>query len=370
MGLWIAMAALAAAACLPVLVALTRSRAAGRAEPADLAIYRDQLDEVGRDVGRGIIAEAEAAAARAEIARRLIRASDEAPAAAASPAGSRRAAVVAVLAMPVAALAVYLAVGSPHLADQPLSARLSLALEDQDISTLVARVEAHLAANPEDGAGWEVLAPVYLRLGRSQDAMSAYANALRLLGSTAERQAGLGAAIVGANDGVVSDEARDAFERARALAPNDMRPQFYLALGLGQEGRIAEAIAAWRALLAAAPPDAPWAAAAIAELARLEAADAGPPAPGPSPADIESAGKLAPQERLVMIEGMVASLAARLEADPGDADGWARLIRSYMVLDRPGDAGDALDRARTALAGEPEKLALIDETARSLGLAQ
>ena len=37
---------------------------------------------------------------------------------------------------------------------------------DQSIASLVSQVEAHLASNPNDGAGWEVLAPVYLRIGR------------------------------------------------------------------------------------------------------------------------------------------------------------------------------------------------------------
>src|SRR6185295_11489694 len=77
MVLWIAMAALAAAACLPLLLPLGRARRAARpaAAPA-MAIYRDQLDEVDRDLARGVIADAEAAGARTEIARRLIRESE------------------------------------------------------------------------------------------------------------------------------------------------------------------------------------------------------------------------------------------------------------------------------------------------------
>ena len=52
--------------------------------------------------------------------------------------------------------------------------------------------------------------------------------------------------------------------------------------------------------------------------------------------------------QLAMIEGMVASLAKRLESEPDDVDGWLRLIRSYVVLGRAEDAADA---ARIALAG-------------------
>jgi cytochrome c-type biogenesis protein CcmH len=117
-------------------------------------------------------------------------------------------------------------------------------------------------------------------------------------------------------------------------------------------------------------------AAAQSQLASLEGANAEGPTPnapapatgGPGAADMAAAAKLAPDQRLAMIEGMVATLAARLEKDPSDADGWARLIRSYMVLNRPADARAALDKARTALAEDADKRALVDETARAVGL--
>ena len=63
---------------------------------------------------------------------------------------------------------------------------------------LVGQVEAHLEQNPEDGRGWEVVGPVYMRLGRYDDAVKARRNALRLLGPTAEREADLGEALTGA----------------------------------------------------------------------------------------------------------------------------------------------------------------------------
>ena len=46
-----------------------------------------------------------------------------------------------------------------------------------------------------------------------------------------------------------------------------------------------------------------------------------------------------------MIESMVERLASRLEQQPDDAEGWARLGRSYMVLQQPAKARDAYTRA-------------------------
>ena len=288
MVLWIAMAALAAAACLPLLLPLGGSRRAARPASAPaMAIYRDQLDEVERDLARGVIAETEAAGARTEIARRLIR-EDEASEPSATPAEwPRKIAAGLIVAMPIAAVALYLFLGSPQSSDQPLASRAD-AVALREVTNLVAQVEAHLAAQPGDGKGWEVIAPVYVKLGREDDAVRAYANALRLLGSTAAREADLGEAIF-RQSGQVTAEARAAFERARALAPDDVRPRFYLALALTQDGKADEATAAWRALLDGAPRDAPWVPEAERQLASLET-----PEPGPSAAQVDAAANLSP----------------------------------------------------------------------------
>src|SRR5215468_10294439 len=126
----------------------------------------------------------------------------------------RAVAIVALVLLPLGATGLYLALGSPLLPDQPLAPRLAAARGDQSVDTLIAQVEAHLERNPEDGRGWEVIAPVYLRLGRFDDAVKARRNALRLNGTSAEREAAFGEALVFAANGVVTAEAKAAFERA------------------------------------------------------------------------------------------------------------------------------------------------------------
>lgn len=384
MVLWIAMAVLAAAACLPLLMALSRPVRGVAANAPALAIYRDQLGELGRDVERGVVGEEDAAAARTEIARRLIRAGD-APAETFEPReGLRKFATIAIIGMPILALGLYLIVGSPASHDQPLAARPD-ALAEREVLALVNKVEAHLAAVPDDGKGWEVLAPVYRRLGRTADAVNAYTKAIALLGPTAEREGDLGEAIAAASNGRVTPDAEAAFEKARQLAPDDPRPRFYLALALTQAGRADEARAAWQALLVNAPADAPWVQVASQQLAALggplpspSASIAAPAtatpsvavAPGPNAADVAAASAMAPADRQAMIEGMVASLADKLKANPDDAQGWARLIRSYAVLDRRADAETALADARKALAGDSAKLATVEATATELQLGK
>lgn len=267
MLLFAIMAVMTAAASLAVLVPLARAATPGTGRlAAERAVYRDQLAEIGRDVERGVVRASEAGAARTEIARRLIKAGGDDQRTARAPGLVRLGSAVGLFGIPAVALAAYLALGSPDLPDQPLAARMA----EADAGGLVARVAAHLAANPEDGSGWAVIGPVYLRLGRYDDAVRALGNADRLLGETAERAALTGEALFRAAGERMTPQARAAFERAVALDPKLERARFYLAVGLGQDGRRDEAMAAWKALIADAPADAAWLDEARAELAALE----------------------------------------------------------------------------------------------------
>ena len=180
--------------------------------------------------------------------------------------------------------------------------------------------------NPDDGRGWEVIAPVYLRLGRVDDAVKARRNVLRLSGETAERRTALGETLVYAANGVVTAEAKATFERAVALDQGDVKARYFLGLAAEQDGSRAQAAIIWRELLAGAADDAPWAEFVRRALARVEGKA------GPSDDDVAAASDLSPEQRGVMIRGMVGRLAERLHRDGSDVEGWLRLVRSYVVL--------------------------------------
>jgi cytochrome c-type biogenesis protein CcmH len=376
MMLWLVFALMTAAAIFAVLWPL--SRGAAGAGGTGLAVYRDQLDEIGRDRAAGSIGDAEAEAAKIEVSRRMIAAADAdaADTAASTPSpvwGRRVAATVALLALPAAALSFYLALGSPDLPGLPLSDRLQAREANPPIETMIARVEDYLAHNPKDGRGWEVLAPVYMRVGRFNDAARALRNAIDLNGSSAMREADLGEALVAARSGMVTAEAKAAFDRALALDANEVRARFYTAMAADQDGRRAEAQAIWRDMLAKAPPGAPWI--EMVRLAMVRSApgemtqqtSSGTAAPGPTATDIAAADSLAPDQKKEMIEGMVARLAERLKQDGSDAEGWARLVRSYVVLGQRDKARAAADDARRSLAGNADKLHRFEDAIKSLG---
>ena len=388
MLIWVVLAGLTAIVLLVLLRPLAGAGDGERTPEAfDAAVYRDQLSEIGSDRARGLIGEQEAEAARIEIARRLLAADGKERAADhAKPGGtSTRAAMIAVgAALPVLALGLYLTYGSPHLPDQPLAARLEDPASDRNLEALVARVEARLRAHPEEGQGWDVIAPVYLSGRRYDDAAEAYSEAIRLLGASAKRLSGQGQALVLANNGVVTEDARRALEQALALDQTQIEPRILLAIAKEQDGQFAAAIEDWRALLNTTSSEAPWREmvekrieAAEAHLAGKASVAGDEPPPqqagssgglSPNAADIAAAQGMSPDQRQAMIEQMVQRLAARLDQDGSDLPGWLKLVRAYSVLDRKDDALKALQRAKSQFSGNAAAIEQLDQLAAELGL--
>ena len=366
MTLWLIFAVMAAAAIFAVIWPLARNAAAARAG-SDIMVYRDQLAEVERDLDGGIIGKREAEAARAEISRRLLAAADASqatpPHADATSVVRRRWTALGASLLVLLGGGLYLRLGSPELASQPVAQR-DRPLAPQSVESLIAKVEAHLRRNPGDGRAWEILAPVYMRLDRYSDAVAAWRNALSILGESAERQANLGEALTADANGLVTKEAEAAFSRAMALDQKSVSARFYLGLAAEQDGQREKAAKIWRDLLAEAPAGAFWVSDVRNALARVE--NSSTPPPGPSTAQMAAAASQPPDQQKAMIRGMVDRLAARLRQDGSDVDGWVRLVRSYKVLGESEKSRAAAAEARQALAGDPGKLQQIDTALKEL----
>ena len=365
MTLWFVFALMTAAAIFAVLLPLGfsgRLQTGGR----EAAVYGDQLQEIDRDVASGLIGKAEAEAARIEIGRRLLAVADQDAGAALKPSmpWRRAAAGLALVGLPLLAVGIYLPLGSPRLGDFPLALRSRAPAAAQPLEALVNQVEQHLEKNPTDGRGWNVLAPVLLRLGRFDDAVRAFRNSITYNGDSAERRADLGEAIAAAAGGVITTEAKTEFERALALKADDVKSSYFLGLAAEQDGRQADAAAIWRAMLAKAPADAPWRPLVQAALTRVGA----PPAPALSDATVAAADGLAENDREAMIRGMVDRLATRLKQNGDDVEGWLRLVRAYMVMGDREKARSAQSDARQAVANDADRLRELNEGLKKLGL--
>ena len=365
MTLWFVFALMTAAAIFAVLWPLSR---AGRppSEGSEAAVYKDQLGEIERDVAAGLIGSSEAEAARVEISRRLLAARDiqDSPLIASNTRPRRSAAILALVGLPIVAMAIYLPLGSPRLGDFPLAQRARAPDGAQPFENMVAQVEAHLEKNPTDGRGWSVLAPVLARLGRYDEAVRAFRNSITYNGDSSERRSDLGEALAAAAGGVVTAEAKAEFERAIALNADEVKASYFLGLAAEQDGRGSEAASIWRAMLAKAPPEAPWRPLVQAALVRV----GGAPAPALSKEAMAAAKDMNEADRGEMIRSMVERLATRLKQDGGDVEGWLRLVRAYMVMGDRDKAKSALGDARQAVANDAERLRQLNEGLKTLGL--
>ena len=378
-AVFLGFALLTATAVLAVLwPVFRRQRPVGR-ERFELAVYRDQLAEVDRDLERGLVAVDEARAARLEIERRLLRAAGTAEAAAGADPGPGRRGVVlaAALLVPILAATFYAALGSPGMPDRPLAMRQDLKPENPagpDVQQMVARLEARLAQSPNDRQGWLMLGRSRGVLGDPVGAAEAFRHALALADDDPAAIGGLAEALTAVAGGTVTPEAKALFAKLAEAEPRDPRPGFYLGWADFQAGEPQAALDRWRTLLAASPADAPWRpqvteavqtaakelnldpATVLAGIPAPPAATAAPTSPRPTPEDVGRAGAMTPDDRMAMIRGMVEKLQARMDADGSDVEGWLRLAQARSVL---GEDDRARATFRQALTLHPDEPALL-----------
>ena len=377
MILFALLACIALIVVLCVLVPLLRRHDAPRSRAEhDIEIYRDQLAEVERDRARGLVTEGQLEASRAEIGRRLL-AADAARRDATEGRGAPHArailAVVLAAALPLAAAGLYFWRGAPLIPAGPASESAVArpapqtqtpdtepAEHDADMATLVERLAERMKERPDDARGWRLLGRSLSSLERYSEAARAYGRASALLPADADLKSLHGEALATASRGTVTPEAERGFAAALQIDPGEPRAQFYLGLAALQKGDRDGALARWQALEAASPEGAEWLPMLrrrIASLAPSGTAEAETePPPGPTREDIAAARQMLPEERAQMIRGMVEQLALRLEEEPDDAEGWARLARSWRVLGEPEKERDALAAlARLLPEGSPER---------------
>jgi len=417
MGLAIALLGLTTlAVALLIAPLILRGRSNEARDAYNLAVYRDQLGEIERDVERGILSGDEAEAAKSEIGRRIL-----ALAPSAVPAAPSRTpifvAAMAILILPFAAWTLYWDLGSPSVGDQPLASRNpanvntagNQANPHADMANDVQKLTARLQTHPDDLNGWLLLARSEIDLNRYQDAVNAYRRAAELSKQRPDVVGDWGEAQVLAAGGKVTAEAKQAFETALADKDSAPRSRYYLALAKMQEGDTKGALQGWVDLEAESPPDADWlpllrrriadaaqavgvdqatlrtssgvlrkpppaAQAAAAPPAAPASAPAAPaPASSPSEANMPSGAQVAEaakatqgmsdQDRQAMINQMVDRLASRLQQNPDDVEGWTRLGRAYMVLEKPDKAVDAYAHAAKL---KPDDVALKQQYAEAI----
>lgn len=405
---WAVTAALALA--ITGLMIAANARGQNDAEPAssDLKVYKDQLREVERDLGRGVISADEAARLRTEIGRRVLAAD------AAGKQGSKLARgpspfLTIALIVPVlfvVAFGFYAYKGSPDLPDQPMRARLVAAEDaraarpsqaqseaaaeanlpkpsetDERHVKLVEELRRTLAERPDDLEGHRLLARNESLLGNLAAAAKVQTRVTEILGNEAqvsdlEAQAGL---MIMAAGGRVSPEAEAVLSRILSKDLKNGFARYYSGLSLAETGRYDLAFRFWAPLWADSKPSDPWVPVLERELPdlawaagqhRYELPPMAAPTRGPDAAAIAAAGDMTDADRAEMVQNMVSNLMSRLATQGGTAEEWAQLIRALGVMGDQERGRSIVTEARERFATKPDGLQLIDKAARDAGFSQ
>ena len=383
---WIAAALLSALGAALVLYRAARLARRPTADPT-VDVYRRQLSEIDELADRGLLADAERKLARAEAARRLLSAADAAQTQPVAPSVSKAVrlwVILAAVAAPLAAVGVYMLLGSPGAPDQPFAARLKTWRSAPDPTQLTppelaAVLSEVVKSRPGDVEGRLLLARAQAAAGDLPSATQTLRSTARVAPNNADVWQMLGEALVEQAQGQETPGAVDAFRKAVALNPEDGSAHYHLGRAQIMNGDLSGGLAEWRALQAHLPSGEASQALqaqidATQKAGRLVEAPTGQaqqqdqaPAAGPSDSQVQAAEQAqagaAPADRRAFIESMVAQMAAKLKSDPHNLQGWSLLIRSYGVLGEADKQAQAQAQARAHFKGDAAAQKAIDQAA-------
>ncbi|MFA6114926.1 MAG: tetratricopeptide repeat protein [Sphingomonas sp.] len=255
----------------------------------------------------------------------------------------------------------------------------------------LATIEERTRAEPGNPDAWLALGQAQFDAGRFAEAARAYERGTAFAGGRADIWSALGEARVMASaDSPMPAAALADFRKAAAIDPKDPRARYFLAVARDLAGDHRGAIGDWFALLQDTPPGAPWeqdlrrTIEQVGKINTIEVAErlaavkqpaphplvpggstATAPIPGPNAEQMRTAAALPPHEQDAMVQNMVAGLEAKLQANPGNVDGWIMLMRSRMTLGESARASAAL---KAAVAANPGDTARLRAEAAALGV--
>ena len=377
MSFWIVSALFLLATLIAIIVPIISARTNGSDE-YNAVIYYDQLNEIERDLNRGVLSTVDGEALKAEIEKRLETNEKNVEAAATNiqkKSSTRTPIVMAILIagiIPFMSYGLYFYLGSPEKKDLPFVKRKIVSSVDTanvKMNNLVETLRERLYQDPNQLKGWILLGKSLVSLNRFDDASKAFKRALEIAPNRAEIASSVAETGFMAKDGKFNREVRYFFKMAQKLNPREHKALYYLGLDSLMTQKYSAAIQYWVDLISVSPIGAPWLDSVRERL--MVASKAGQleissftsrlepiqqrsnnaqqsPEPNPTQEDIKSANDMSEKERENFIRSMVEQLAERLKSNPEDLNGWRRLARSYRVL------------------GEMQKAAIADRRVKEL----
>jgi len=356
---WVTSVVILLGVLIAIIVPIIRARADSSHE-YNATIYYDQLNEIKRDLDRGVLSLLDGEALKIEIEKRLENNNKNIIAEATNKlkeAGARAPILVAIVMVgfiPFMSYGLYFYLGSPEKQDLPFAKRKIISSVDManvEMNNLVKKLRERLDQNPNQLKGWVLLGKSLVNLNRFSDASKAFKQALRIAPNKAEIASFAAETSFMAQGGEFNQEVRYFFKLAQKIDPREHKALYYLGLDAFMEKKYSTAIQYWVDLISISPVGAPWLDSVRDRL--IVASKAGKlkissfasrvksqrlndnqqsPEPSPTQEDIKNANDMSEKERKIFIRSMVDRLAERLKSEPNDLNGWRRLARAYRVL--------------------------------------
>lgn len=233
-------------------------RSTGKADrkEANLAIFRDQLAELAREKSEGSLAEADFEQARHELQRRLLEEVEPATtdsAAQATHGPSRKMAIAILILLPILGLLGYGILGNPKALD-PVQTAAPQEMTPEKINEMVASLAEKLKANPDNMAGWLMLARSYKSMGRYDEAVQAFAKAEKAINDDPDQLASYAEAVAMANGKGINGKALQLIERALKVDPKHAHSMFLAGAAAMEAGDNKKGLSYWEPLLSQVEP--------------------------------------------------------------------------------------------------------------------
>ena len=280
LAFWACAALLLAGALLLVLPPLRRRASVRREAESPLAAYRDQRAQADADLMAGALTPMQHAQALAELQARVVDEVGELRAQAGPDDPSPRLSMVIVAALICSgAVAAYGLLGTPAAlrgsAPQQAAGEASPhAMDRAQIEAMVEGLAEKLRKNPDDPAGWQMLARSYVAFNRLPEAADAYDRATRLAPRDPQILSDYADVLAMVNGRSLEGRPLALVEQALKLDPKHQKSLSLAGTAAFDRGDFAQAASWWKQLLATVPPGSQQAQAVQANIAQAQAGGA------------------------------------------------------------------------------------------------
>ncbi len=221
-------------------------------------IFRAQFAEIEQDLASGVLDAAQYELAKTELERRMLDEVTSSPLAATVAKPDRRLAVILVFLVPLTAFWLYVKIGNPEAIVNPTGAAMmdGKPMTQADVEGLLASLAAKLEKNPDDGAGWALLANSYVKIGKYAEAVKAYEQATKKITDNAQLYADYADALAATSDYKLEGLPVELANQALKIDARNIKAKMLLATAAYDRQDYKEAIALWEKIITELPKEA------------------------------------------------------------------------------------------------------------------